>query len=200
MTRHITAISLVVAAAVLAGCVTTKGKTSLSTSGTMPPMQWDARPEAPKWTRDTLTALESHDTVLAATVPADIATWCPGYEKASLDDRRAFWAGLMSAVARYESSWNPQAAGGGGRYIGVMQISPVSADYHQCEADTVSELKDGSENLECAAKMMAKAVAMDGLVVGGGNRGIGRDWMPFRDAAKRAAMSEWTRTQPYCQG
>ena len=48
--------------------------------------------------------------------------------------------------------------------------------------------------------MMAKAVAKDGLVVGGGNRGIGRDWMPFRDGEKRAAMAAWTRAQPYCQG
>jgi hypothetical protein len=199
MTRHITAISLAMAAALLAGCVTSESKTSLSTSGVMPPMQWDARPEASQWTRDTLTALQTHDPVLAEAVPADVGAWCPGYATASLEDRRAFWAGLMSAVARYESSWNPQAAGGGGRYIGVMQISPVSADYHQCEADTVAELKNGSDNLECAAQMMAKAVARDGLVVGGGNRGIGRDWMPFRDAGKRAAMAEWTRTQPYCK-
>ncbi len=194
----ILAFSLV--AATLGGCVAPNGTASLSSSGQMPPMQWDVRPEGAEWTRDTLTALESHDSVLASSVPGDVETWCPGYAEASLEDRRAFWAGLMSAVARYESSWNPQAAGGGGRYIGVMQISPVSADYHQCEADTVSELKDGSENLECAATMMAKAVARDGLVVGGGNRGIGRDWMPFRDAGKRAAMAEWTRAQPYCQG
>ena len=161
-------------------------------------MQWDVRPEGSEWTRNTLTALEQHDPMLAANVPADVETWCPGYATASIEDRRAFWAGLMSAVARYESTWNPQASGGGGRYIGIMQISPVSADYHQCEADTVSELKDGSENLECAAQMMAKAVARDGMVVGGGNRGIGRDWMPFRDGEKRAAMAAWTRAQPYC--
>lgn len=166
----------------------------------MPPMQWDVRPDGQEWTRNTLVALEQHDSVLAGAVPADIEAWCPGYEQASIEDRRAFWVGLMSAVARYESTWNPQAAGGGGRYIGVMQISPVSADYHQCEADTVAELKDGTENLECAAQMMAKAVAKDGLVVGGGNRGIGRDWMPFRNAEKRAAMAAWTRAQPYCQG
>jgi hypothetical protein len=162
-------------------------------------MQWDARAEGPEWTRDTLSALQTHDAVLASTVPGDVETWCPGYATASIEDRRAFWAGLMSAVARYESTWNPQASGGGGRYIGIMQISPVSADYHQCEADTVAELKDGSENLECAAQMMAKAVARDGLVAGGGNRGIGRDWMPLRDGGKRAAMADWTRAQPYCQ-
>ncbi|NBE05997.1 transglycosylase SLT domain-containing protein [Paragemmobacter ruber] len=199
MQRPFAAFGLILAAATLAGCVSDTGDASLSTSGHTPPMQWDVRPEGSEWTRDTLTALEQHDPVLAATVPADVATWCPGYANASIEDRRAFWAGLMSAVARYESTWNPQASGGGGRYIGIMQISPTSAGYHQCEADTVSELKDGSENLECAAQMMASAVARDGMVAGGGNRGIGRDWMPLRDAGKRAAMAEWTRAQPYCQ-
>jgi hypothetical protein len=199
MKRPLAALGLLLSAATLAGCVSNTGDASLSTSGQTPPMQWDVRPEGPEWTRNTLTALEQHDPVLAATVPADVQAWCPGYATASIEDRRAFWAGLMSAVARYESTWNPQASGGGGRYIGIMQISPVSADYHQCEADTVSELKNGSDNLECAAQMMAKAVARDGMVVGGGNRGIGRDWMPFRDAEKRAAMAEWTRAQPYCQ-
>ena len=191
--------ALCLAAATLTACVNTGGEASLSSSGQMPPMQWDVRPEGKDWTANTLAALAEHDPVLAETVPADVAAWCPGYATAPVADRRAFWAGLMSAVARYESTWNPQASGGGGRYIGIMQISPVSADYHQCEADTVSELKDGAENLECAAQMMAKAVARDGLVVGGGNRGIGRDWMPFRNAEKRAAMAAWTRAQPYCQ-
>ncbi len=199
MNRLNSALTLSLLAVTLGGCVADNGTASLSTSNQTPPMQWDVRPEGTEWTRNTLTALEEHDEVLAASVPADVQAWCPGYATASIEDRRAFWAGLMSAVARYESSWNPQASDGGGRYIGIMQISPTSAGYHQCEADTVSELKDGSENLECAAQMMASAVARDGMVVGGGNRGIGRDWMPFRDAAKRAAMAEWTRAQPYCQ-
>lgn len=200
MTRISAILALSAAVATLAGCVSNTGTTNLSTSGQMPPMQWDVRAEGTEWTRDTLAALQMHDAVLASTVPGDVESWCPGYDNASIEDRRAFWAGLMSAVARYESTWNPQASGGGGRYIGIMQISPVSADYHQCEADTVAELKDGSENLECAAQMMASAVARDGLVAGGGNRGIGRDWMPLRDAGKRAAMADWTRAQPYCQG
>ncbi len=199
MIRPSAFVAFSVVAVILGGCVSSDATTSLSTSGQTPPMQWDVRAEGPEWTRDTLSALQTHDAVLASTVPGDMETWCPGYATASIEDRRAFWAGLMSAVARYESTWNPQASGGGGRYIGIMQISPVSADYHQCEADTVSELKDGSENLECAAQMMAKAVERDGLVAGGGNRGIGRDWMPLRDGGKREAMANWTRAQPYCQ-
>lgn len=192
---HFRAVS-VLCVLVLAGCVPTLKPATV----TPPPMGWDGRPEAPEWTKRTLLAIEARDDALTETVPADIGDWCPGYAKASDDDRRAFWAGLMSAAARYESSWNPQAAGGGGRYIGVMQISPRSAGHHGCEADTVAELKDGAANLECATVMMAKSVASDGLVVGNGRQGIGRDWMPFRDAEKRAAMSAWTKAQPYCQG
>lgn len=182
----------------LAGCMDT-GSAQLSTSGFTPPMQWDARPEGKEWTGRTLAALAVEDDALAGTVPADIDSWCPNYENASLPERRAFWAGMMSAVARYESSWNPQASGGGGKYIGVMQISPRTADLHGCEADTAAELKDGAENLACAAKIVANAVEADGVVAGSGRQGAARDWMPLRDAAKRAAMAEWTRAQPYCK-
>ena len=181
----------------LAGCVPA-GEASLSTSNARPPMGWDARPEAPEWTARSLLAVARQDSRLTDVVPEDIGVWCPGYENASEQDRRAFWAGLMSAVARYESSWNPKASGGGGRYIGVMQISPRSAAHHGCTADTVGELKDGAANLECAAQMIAASVVSDRKVAGNGREGAGREWMPFRSAEKRAAMSAWTRAQPYC--
>ncbi|WP_309665766.1 transglycosylase SLT domain-containing protein [Tabrizicola sp.] len=161
-------------------------------------MRWDHRPEAVEWTEATLVAVSTKDPVLAETVPADIAQWCPGYPQASIDERRAFWAGLLSSVAKYESTWNPLAAGGGGRWIGLMQISPRSAANYGCEAKTAGSLKDGAANLECAVEIMSEQVAKDGLVAGEGNRGIGRDWMPVRDAGKRGEMSAWTKTQPYC--
>lgn len=167
--------------------------------GGLPAMRWDHRPEAAAWTEATLAAVAQQDDVLAARVPADIKAWCPGYETASTADRRAFWAGLLSAVAKYESSWNPAASGGGGRYIGIMQISPKSAANHGCAATSAKALKDGAANLQCAVEMMATQVARDGVVAGKGNRGAGRDWMPFRKAANRAAMSDWTRSQSYCQ-
>lgn len=182
----------------LSACVGGSETAQLSTSGMTPPMQWDVRPEGKDWTGKTLAALATEDEALAGAVPADIETWCPGYEAATMIERRAFWAGMMSAVARYESSWNPQAAGGGGRYIGIMQISPRTADFHGCEADTSAELKDGADNLACATKIVANAVASDGVVAGSGRQGAGRDWMPMRDASKRAAMAAWTRSQPYC--
>ncbi len=163
-----------------------------------PPMRWDHRPEAVAWTTSTLLAVSTKDPVLSEQVPADITAWCPAYPKADLGARRAFWAGLLSAVAKYESSWNPVASGGGGRWIGLMQIAPQTAANYGCAATSAGALKDGSANLQCAVEIMSDQVAKDGLVAGAGNRGVGRDWMPLRDSTKRAEMAEWTRAQPYC--
>ena len=163
-----------------------------------PPMRWDQHPEALVWTRSTMNAVSTKDEVLADRIPADIETWCPGYATASMDDRRAFWVGMLSTVAKYESSWNPAASGGGGRWIGLMQIAPKSAVNYGCAATSVVALKDGTANLQCAVEIASTQVGKDGLVAGNGTRGIGRDWAPLRDAAKRAEMAAWTKAQPYC--
>ncbi len=189
-----------IAAAVLtslAACV--PGKTSGLTSA-LPevPARWDHRPEAVNWTAAAFVAVAEKDAVLAARVPADIAVWCPGYAEAPLNDRRAFWVGMMSALAKHESSWNPHAAGGGGRYVGLMQISPTTARANGCDATSAGALKDGSENLACAVEVFSRDVARDGVVAGKGNQGVGRQWSPFRKAGKRAEMAEWTASQPYC--
>lgn len=164
-----------------------------------PPMQWDTvHPEAEEWTDSTLVALSTKDAVLSEQVPADIETWCPGYVEAPIEERRAFWAGLVSSVAKYESTWNPLASGGGGRWIGLMQISPRSANYYGCDATSVTALKDGEANLECAVEILSTQVARDGMVAGDGTLGVGRDWAPLRSEEKRAEMAAWTSTQPYC--
>jgi hypothetical protein len=190
-------ISVMMAVTSLSACVQSTPDDTMSFAA--PPMQWDHHPEAEVWTESTLVALSTKDPILSEHVPADIETWCPGYAEAPVEERRAFWAGLLSAVARYESTWNPLASGGGGRWIGLMQISPRSANYYGCEATSVGELKDGEANLECAVEIMSTQVAKDGMVAGGGNRGIGRDWAPLRSSEKRAAMAAWTREQPYCK-
>lgn len=162
-------------------------------------MQWDARADAPIWTRATLMAVATQDASLAGLVPADIATYCPRYAENNLHNRRAFWVGLLSAVAKYESSWNPGAVGGGGRYVGMMQISTKTAAHHGCSAQSKDTLKDGTANLACAVTIMATQVGRDGLVAGKGNRGIARDWGPMMKPKTRARVADWTRAQSYCK-
>lgn len=194
-------IAPVLAALVLAGCnrVALPDLTALMPRADLPAMRWDHRPEAALWTTRTLAAVARHDDVLASGVPADIDAWCPGYADGTLAQRRAFWAGMLSAIARYESSWNPRASGGGGRYIGVMQISPRTAANYACAAQSSGALKDGAANLECAVEIVSRNVARDKVVAGKGNRGLGRDWMPLRTAGKRFEISTWTRQQAYCR-
>lgn len=162
-------------------------------------MGWDARPEAAVWTASTLAAVARYDGVLAGAVPGDIKAWCPGYANNGLAERRAFWAGLLSALAKPESSWNPRASGGGGRYIGLLQISPQTARANGCAATSAGALKDGSANLACGVKIMARQVAQDSVVAGNGRRGLGRDWGPFNKASTRAEMAGWTARQSYCR-
>jgi hypothetical protein len=194
-------LSLVALSAfLLAGCVAdATGKDRVQT-GERPAMRWDHRPEAANWTNISMNMIAANDAVLAKQVPADIDRFCPGYDTASLPERRAFWAGLLSATAKHESTWNPAASGGGGRYIGLMQISPQTARAYRCEATSASALKNGEANLACAIKIMSTQVGRDGVVAGGGNRGIGRDWGPFRVASKRSDIAGWTKSQDYCEG
>ena len=101
-------------------------------------MKWDAKPQASAWT--------------------DIKAWCPGYEKQSAEGRNAFWAGLLSTLSFYESTWRPTAVGGGGKWYGLVQILPATARGYGCEARSGSDLKQGELNLSCAVRIMSVTV------------------------------------------
>lgn len=195
-----TLAALTLSALVLGGCANGLSLDRDMAKTFLPSMGWDHRPEAASWTVKSLAVVAANDDALAQQVPADITTFCPNYAKASVNDRRAFWAGLVSATAKHESTWNPKAAGGGGRWIGLMQIAPQTARAYKCEAQSTAALKNGEANLACAIRIMSAQVDRDGVVAGGGARGIGRDWAPFRSASKRADIAAWTKSQDYCQG
>ncbi len=160
-------------------------------------MRWDHSPNGAAWTATTMNALDSHGTNLTAIIPGDIDTWCPGYRTANLDGRKAFWTGLLSTLAKHESTWRQSAVGGGGRWFGLVQIAPSTARLYGCEARSGEALKDGNLNLSCAVRIMNKTVARDG-VVSAGMRGVAADWGPFHTRVKREDMINWTRAQNYC--
>jgi hypothetical protein len=163
----------------------------------VPVARWDFRPEGRQWTEASVAALASYGQPLVNIVPRDIEAWCPGYETATEDERKAFWVGLLSSLAKHESTWRPEAAGGGGRWFGLLQISPATARHYGCEARTGEALKDGAANLACAIRIMAVTVPRDGVVAANGG-GIAADWGPFHQATKREEMRTWVRSQPYC--
>ena len=163
----------------------------------LPVMQWDHQPESAEWTEAALEALRSEGIGLLSEEPADIRHWCPGYVEAPEEDRAAFWAGLMSSIARFESTWNENAVGGNGRWFGLLQIAPATARAYGCDATTGRDLQHGEANLECAVRIAARTVTRDGVVAQNGG-GFAADWGPFSSANKREAMAAWVREQEYC--
>lgn len=166
----------------------------------IPKARWDHRPGSEAWTLAAMSAMARQGAPLTRVVPRDIAAWCPGYASADEARRRAFWVGLLSALAKYESTYRPRAVGGGGLWYGLLQILPSTARLYRCKARTGGALKDGGANLSCAIRIMARTVPRDGVIAvnDGQWRGVAADWGPMRSKSKRADMQTWLRGQSYC--
>jgi hypothetical protein len=195
------ALGAAVCAVALSGCVMVPGMSTRNMPDEGYVMRWDHVPQSAEWERAGYAALQSHAAVLPSLVPGDIEAWCPGYVDAGTEEREAFWLGLMSALARHESTWNEQAVGGGGRWFGLVQISPGTARHYGCQATSGDALLDGSANVSCALRIWASTVPRDG-VISENTRGVAADWGPLHpsQSAKREEMRAWMQAQPYCQG
>lgn len=162
-----------------------------------PPMRWDHRTGSDAWTDATLAALDREGVTILSQVPHDINSFCPNYAELTQTGRKAFWAGLLSALAKHESTYNPQASGGGGQWLGLMQIAPATWRSYDCSGT----ITNGADNMSCAVRIMSRQVARDNAVVqdgSGGWRGVARDWAPMRSSSKRADIAAWTSNQSYC--
>ncbi|WP_370401836.1 transglycosylase SLT domain-containing protein [Sulfitobacter sp. JB4-11] len=165
----------------------------------LPQTRWQHKSGHAVWTRAALSALKAHGKPLVDLVPADIGNWCPAYPQATDRDRRAFWVGFLSALAKHESTYRATAVGGNGRWYGLLQILPGTARGYKCNVGTGRALKNGAANLSCAIRIMAVTVPRDGVIYGRGGRGVAADWGPMRSSSKRRDMAGWLREQSYCQ-
>jgi hypothetical protein len=163
----------------------------------LPDLRWDHVAGSEAWTRATMAALEAHGGPLVDTVPADIAAWCPAYPQADRWQRKAFWAGLLSTLAKHESTYRPRVVGGDGKWVGLVQILPATARGYACNATTREALMDGGANMSCAVRILATTVPRDG-VVSAGMKGVAADWGPFHQQSKREDMRQWVQAQPFC--
>lgn len=166
--------------------------------GNLPRTRWEGIPGSKLWTRAVLASLKDHASVLPEMVPADITDWCPAYPTASLEKRRAFWAGFLSTLVKHESTYKPYAVGGGGKWYGLTQILPSTARGYKCRARSGDALKHAPSNLSCALRIMSYTVSRDG-VVSRGMRGVAADWGPLHSRKKRHDMMAWTKRQSYCK-
>lgn len=167
----------------------------------LPRARWEHRRDGELWTRVALAAVKTHGAPLLNVVPKDIGEWCPAYPENAADDRAAFWAALLSTLARYESTWNPNAVGGNGRWFGLLQIYPPTAEFRDCRVQTGTGLTHAASNLNCAVRIMAITVPRDEAVSVKDTRwrGVAADWGPIRTDWMRRDMQRYTKRQVYCR-
>ncbi len=108
-------------------------------------------------------------------VPKDIYYFCPTYAKLNQKERKKFWVGLLSAMAKPESNFRPQSyytekfTDAKGRRVvsrGLLQISIESANQqrYNCDIPTATLLHDPKVNLSCGVKILSKWVQSDGVI------------------------------------
>ncbi|MEO1705351.1 MAG: transglycosylase SLT domain-containing protein [Pseudomonadota bacterium] len=167
----------------------------------LPRTRWWALRGTDVWTRAAEAALMDHGKALPQATPTDIEAWCPAYPQASEAERRAFWVGLLSTLAKHESTYRPAVSGDSGLSHGLLQIRTGTARLYGCRATYRAALLDPTENLSCAIRIMARTVTRDNAVArraDGRRGGAGADWGPFVQSSKRADMRRWVSSQPYC--
>ncbi len=162
------------------------------------------------WTQVTESAVAA--TSLSDQLPEDIQTFCPRYPTLGPDFRVMFWAGLLSAMAKFESNFNPETVfmeelrdGNGDRVIsrGLLQLSVESAKQRRygCKIVTAKDLHDPAVNLSCAARILATWVEADGAVasVNGETTGGARYWSVLRASSRNLEeIGAITRKFSFC--
>ncbi len=180
---------------------------------------WSSTNQDGSWTRAAEQAVAN--SVLPRQVPADVHYFCPTYPTLSVQQRRKFWVGLLSAMAKPESNFQPHRyytekfADAKGRRVvsrGLLQISIESANQprYDCDIPTATLLHDPKVNLACGVKILSKWVKTDGVIakakkpkpsnqlkpyVGGS-----RYWSTLREKhGHLAKIAEFTRALPFCR-
>jgi hypothetical protein len=157
--------------------------------------RWDGKtPHAADWSRFVMDALEQHGAKLLDCVPSDIRDFCPGFP----DDkaRRArFWLFLLSCIAEFESSFNPNATFEepgelrGVTSAGLLQLSIGDARPYSCDFTTEQDILDPAKNLSCGVRIMQRWVVQDNVISGISDedhkhKGGSRYWSTLRPGRK----------------
>ena len=164
------------------------------------------------WTRQLEQTVQQSE--LPRLKPADIGKFCPGYARLTNRERSQFWVGLLSAMAKPESNFQPLTRyqekfhDGKGKPVisrGLLQISQESANQprYSCNIRHADQLHDPATNLKCAVRIMQKWVKTDGHISqpdwSREAKGGARYWSVLRPArGKLAQIRQFTSQLPGC--
>lgn len=174
---------------------------------------WSRVAGASEWTTILYERIGAATALLRAS-PQDAARYCPGFAALDHSGRQAFYTGLVSIMAKYESGFDPEvrfqerfADSSGGLVVsrGLLQLSIESADaYTGCDPGSAEALHDPGVNLACAAAILNKLVSRDqaiGVVQRGDWKGGAAYWSVLRSNHPRNdEIVRFTQSLPVCTG
>jgi len=142
------------------------------------PAAWSSLPVGRAWTAVTLAAVTEN--LSSFERAADKQTYCPGYSRASLAQRKICWVRLVSAVAEYESDFNPTnkyQEANGSYSVGLLQLSTGEC----AGATSIAGLQNPANNLRCGTRKMAALIESYGYVTSPDNlHGAAAYWSTLR--------------------
>lgn len=149
---------------------------------------------------------------LLNSLPKDSGVYCPNYKNLTLIQREDFWIYLLSAMARYESNFNPNLKykesfyDNNGKNVisrGLLQISIESSRGYNCGFVNENEIHDPFKNLSCGLRILNKWMINDGYIgsrVLRSWRGGARYWSVLRsNGSSQKAIVKLTNALNYCK-
>lgn len=176
------------------------------------PARWDGKnPDAVKWTRATVIAIERYGQKMLDASPSDVASYCPRFPTMGREQKIAFWVHIISAIAEKESNFDPTMSytetfvnTKGERVVsrGLLQLSLESANLYGCGFATEHDLENPSENLACGVKILNHWVSRESVISSDDEsrwHGAARYWGVLRTSGTRDHISSSTSELPMCQ-
>lgn len=175
---------------------------------------WEAKmADGKKWSDYVESKLDTLGTDLLDVIPADRTLFCPKYANLSYAQRKQYWTFMMSAMAKFESSFNTNATytesfadSSGNKVVsrGLLQISIESGNGYGCGLKTAQDLHDPLINLACGIRILNRWVARDARIAGqvdGTWRGGARYWAVLRAGDKTSYQSilKWSQNLSICK-
>jgi len=171
---------------------------------------WDGETDdAAVWSQWLSEDLETHGAALIDLIPADAAKFCRTWPTLTRRGREQVWITLISAIAKYESDFDPHGSFDeppplSERSIGLMQLSLSDAKEFHCDFTTEAQIEDARRNLDCAVRILAELIPPDGVVGGDSGedeRGAAGYWSVLNvrgHADARAFIIAQTTALPAC--
>jgi hypothetical protein len=172
---------------------------------------WADKNTGASWTVFTEKIIEK--SLLHQSNPEDIEYFCPKYKSITKTDKIKFWTGLISSMAYYESSFDPNAEytekfkDNQGEYIvsrGLLQLSFESANQkaYNCNIESDQDLYLAEVNLNCGINILSYWLNKDKAItsIKSKIKGAGRYWAVLRsNNGQLEKIQAYTQALDFCK-